>query len=203
MSSNQGKLPKPDEGGWRRRRSSTERPTARDPETPVPGIEEALVDRDRVWHLLTVLPVRQRAVLVLRYYESLPDAEIAELIGRAEGTVRQPPGAGVLYPTNLLRRECRMQRRRHLAALVLRGGAQHVSAEVPVGQWVANGADGGGVPAGAAVGGGDRVGGEPLGDGADRALILREAVLHISYPEGPILNLTDRNCANLLVAPEY
>ncbi len=47
---------------WRRRRSSTESPTPRDPETTILGIAEALVERGRVWHLLTVLPVRQRAV---------------------------------------------------------------------------------------------------------------------------------------------
>ena len=34
------------------------------------------------------LPAQQRAVLVLRYYEGLPDAQIAQLLGLAPGTVR-------------------------------------------------------------------------------------------------------------------
>ena len=34
------------------------------------------------------LPRRQRAVLVLRYYEGLPDSQIADVLGCAPGTVR-------------------------------------------------------------------------------------------------------------------
>lgn len=45
-------------------------------------------DRDQVWSWLARLPRRQRATLVLRYYEDLPDAEIAEILGCAVGTVR-------------------------------------------------------------------------------------------------------------------
>jgi RNA polymerase sigma-70 factor (sigma-E family) len=45
-------------------------------------------ERDRVWSMLAALPPRQRAVLVLRYYEDLPDAEIADVLGCAVGTVR-------------------------------------------------------------------------------------------------------------------
>jgi RNA polymerase sigma-70 factor (sigma-E family) len=37
---------------------------------------------------LAKLPARQRAVLALRYYEDRSDAEIAELLGCAPGTVR-------------------------------------------------------------------------------------------------------------------
>ena len=46
------------------------------------------VERDRIWTMLARLPRRQRAALVLRYYEDLPDAEIAEALGCAVGTVR-------------------------------------------------------------------------------------------------------------------
>jgi RNA polymerase sigma-70 factor (sigma-E family) len=46
------------------------------------------VDRDQMWEMLSRLPRRQRAALVLRYYEDLPDAEIAEVLGCAVGTVR-------------------------------------------------------------------------------------------------------------------
>ena len=49
----------------------------------------AAVDaRDEMWSRLARLPRQQRAALVLRYYEGLPDAEIAETLGCAVGTVR-------------------------------------------------------------------------------------------------------------------
>jgi RNA polymerase sigma factor (sigma-70 family) len=36
---------------------------------------------------LAALPHRQRAALVLQFYEDLPQAEIAEILGCREGTV--------------------------------------------------------------------------------------------------------------------
>jgi RNA polymerase sigma-70 factor (sigma-E family) len=44
--------------------------------------------RDDMWRRLAGLPKRQRAVLVLRYYEQLTDAEIADVLGCSAGTVR-------------------------------------------------------------------------------------------------------------------
>ena len=58
------------------------------PEDPVPDHAGPVVDRDDVWRRLATLPRQQRAVLVLRYYESLTDAEIAEVLGCTVGTVR-------------------------------------------------------------------------------------------------------------------
>lgn len=55
---------------------------------PVRDHAGAVVDRDDVWHRLSLLPRQQRAVLVLRYYERLTDAEIAAALGCAVGTVR-------------------------------------------------------------------------------------------------------------------
>jgi len=49
---------------------------------------EATADRDHVWSLLATLPRQQRAALVLRYYENLRDAEIADVLGCSVGTVR-------------------------------------------------------------------------------------------------------------------
>jgi RNA polymerase sigma-70 factor (sigma-E family) len=54
----------------------------------LPDIAVAAVDRDDVSRLLATLPRRQRAVLVLRYYEGLTDAEIADVLGCVQGTVR-------------------------------------------------------------------------------------------------------------------
>lgn len=45
-------------------------------------------DRDEVWGLLRTLPARQRAALVLRYFDDLPDEEIADTLGCRVGTVR-------------------------------------------------------------------------------------------------------------------
>ncbi|WP_336214524.1 SigE family RNA polymerase sigma factor [Nonomuraea sp. LPB2021202275-12-8] len=45
-------------------------------------------DEQELWQALAGLPRRQRAVLVLRYYEQLTDAEIADVLGISRGTVR-------------------------------------------------------------------------------------------------------------------
>ena len=45
-------------------------------------------DRDEMWRLLATLAPRQRAVLVLRYYDDLPDAAIAEVLGCSAVSVR-------------------------------------------------------------------------------------------------------------------
>ncbi len=44
--------------------------------------------REDMWQRLAGLPRRQRAVVVLRYYEQCTDAEIADLLGCAQPTVR-------------------------------------------------------------------------------------------------------------------
>lgn len=50
---------------------------------------DAAVDMDdELWHDLRKLPHKQRAALVLRYYEGLDDAEIAEVLGCRRTTVR-------------------------------------------------------------------------------------------------------------------
>jgi len=45
-------------------------------------------DREELWRQLAALPPRQRAVLVLRYYEGLSDPEIGEVLRCRPGTVR-------------------------------------------------------------------------------------------------------------------
>jgi RNA polymerase sigma-70 factor (sigma-E family) len=44
--------------------------------------------REDMWQRLARLPRRQRAVLVLRFYQQLGDAEIADLLGCGQSTVR-------------------------------------------------------------------------------------------------------------------
>ena len=41
-----------------------------------------------LWPALLRLPVRQRTVLVLRYYEDLSEQEVARLVGWPLGTVK-------------------------------------------------------------------------------------------------------------------
>lgn len=73
---------------WRRRRASTELVTHRLPERPGPDDANAQADRDLLWQALLTLPPRQRAVIVLRYYEDLSEREVATLLGCAVGTVK-------------------------------------------------------------------------------------------------------------------
>ncbi|WP_020579306.1 SigE family RNA polymerase sigma factor [Actinopolymorpha alba] len=51
--------------------------------------------RDQLWNELRGLPRRQRAVLVLRYYECLSDVEIARVLGISRGTVRSQAARGL------------------------------------------------------------------------------------------------------------
>lgn len=45
-------------------------------------------DNEPLWQALRALPPRQRAVIVLRYYEGLSESEIAETLGVSAGTVK-------------------------------------------------------------------------------------------------------------------
>jgi RNA polymerase sigma-70 factor (sigma-E family) len=45
-------------------------------------------EREAVWRFVQGLPPRQRAVIVLRYYEDLSEAETAELLQISTGTVK-------------------------------------------------------------------------------------------------------------------
>jgi RNA polymerase sigma-70 factor (sigma-E family) len=52
-------------------------------------------ERDALRRALALLPARQRAVLVLRYFEDLPDPTIAELLCCRPGTVRSLASRGL------------------------------------------------------------------------------------------------------------
>jgi RNA polymerase sigma-70 factor (sigma-E family) len=79
----------------RRLRSSDEVVTDEVPDRGDDGFDRGVVERDEMWRALELLSARQRAVLVLRYYEQLPDREIAELIGAREATVRSLAARGL------------------------------------------------------------------------------------------------------------
>lgn len=73
---------------WWRRRWHGERATEVLPETALPDGGLEVDERDALWRLVLRLPVRQRAVLVLRFYEDLSEAETARTLGLSPGTVK-------------------------------------------------------------------------------------------------------------------
>jgi RNA polymerase sigma-70 factor (sigma-E family) len=74
---------------WRRLLKHGELPVAEPRDVPTDeDIGTRHAQRDAVWQLLAGLPRKQRAVLVLRYYEDLPDDEIGKLLDVAPSTVR-------------------------------------------------------------------------------------------------------------------
>lgn len=73
---------------WWRRRWHGERPTEVMPERPGPDQHEQALERDALWQHVKRLPARQRAVLVLRFYEDLSEAQTADLLDISRGTVK-------------------------------------------------------------------------------------------------------------------
>jgi RNA polymerase sigma-70 factor (sigma-E family) len=74
---------------WWRRRRVDEYPTDAVPERPSGrDATEDLALHDALWTALAALPKRQRAMVVLRYYEDLSEAETAQVLGVSVGTVK-------------------------------------------------------------------------------------------------------------------
>ncbi|WP_427885681.1 SigE family RNA polymerase sigma factor [Kribbella sp. GL6] len=73
---------------WRRffRRETPTSDTG--PAGAAPDPADAQAEQDAVWALCATLPAKQRAAVVLRYYEDLPDAEIALILDCSPATVR-------------------------------------------------------------------------------------------------------------------
>jgi RNA polymerase sigma-70 factor (sigma-E family) len=81
---------------WRRLRKNQEVPLAELPDAPAgDDVGTRHAQRDAAWQLLADLPRQQRAVLVLRFYEDLPDDEIATILGCSAGTVRSHASRGL------------------------------------------------------------------------------------------------------------
>lgn len=77
------------QASWWRRNRVDEYPTAELPETDDTSDPIAASDlREVVWTALGRLPRRQRAMVVLRYYEDLTEAETAAILGVSIGTVK-------------------------------------------------------------------------------------------------------------------
>ena len=76
---------------WWRRKWRHETPTESLPEPDGPAgaaSSDSAADRVDVWNARGRLPARQRAVIVLRYYEDLTEAETARTLGCTVGTVK-------------------------------------------------------------------------------------------------------------------
>ena len=78
-------------------------------DVPEAAIDDAGLRRGEDWdalrRALALLPSRQRAVLVLRYLEDLPDAAIAALLSCTTGTVRSHAARGLAALRPLLTTE--------------------------------------------------------------------------------------------------
>ena len=79
---------------WRRRGRRPEVAMTHEPPSATDATE-ALDLRDALSRALSALPPRQRAVLVLRYWEQLSEAEAAEVLGCSVGTVKSTASRGL------------------------------------------------------------------------------------------------------------
>jgi RNA polymerase sigma-70 factor (sigma-E family) len=73
---------------WRRRGRRPESLVSEHPDQPTPDRTDDIVARDQLVTALQELPARMRAVIVLRYYEDLTEAQTAEALGCSVGTVK-------------------------------------------------------------------------------------------------------------------
>ena len=87
---------------WRRRRSSQEVPAFRVVDVALPSPADDVTDHEAVWSAVLSLPSRQRAVIVLRFYEDLSEAQTAEIVGMAVGTVKSHCHSGCQRLAELL-----------------------------------------------------------------------------------------------------
>jgi RNA polymerase sigma-70 factor (sigma-E family) len=95
--------------GWRRRRWVGELPSQHLDDGAYEPIDQAAIElRGSVLAALALLPARQRAVVVLRYYLDCTEAETADLLGVTVGTVKSQAFKGL----------ARLRESRPLAALL-------------------------------------------------------------------------------------
>jgi RNA polymerase sigma-70 factor (sigma-E family) len=88
---------------WRRARWRQEAPVEVVPDPAIEGDgQERHALADTVRRALAALPARQRAVLVLRYFEDLPEAQVADLLGCSVGTVKTHTSRGIRRLRELL-----------------------------------------------------------------------------------------------------
>ncbi|WP_371781161.1 SigE family RNA polymerase sigma factor [Streptosporangium subroseum] len=78
---------------WWRRRWRGEVPTEILPDRAITGdFTSDVGDRDTLWTAVGALSGRQRAVIVLHYFEEMPLAQVAEVLGCSVGAVKSQLG---------------------------------------------------------------------------------------------------------------
>jgi RNA polymerase sigma-70 factor (sigma-E family) len=88
---------------WWRARWRREVPMATFPDRSAPAAEEHRhAIGEEVRRALATLPVRQRTALVLRFFEDLPEAQVAELMGCSVGSVKTHTHRGLHAMRRLL-----------------------------------------------------------------------------------------------------
>jgi RNA polymerase sigma-70 factor (sigma-E family) len=81
---------------WRQVARRRERPLLPSDADPLaPDQSDAVAERDFLLRALAALPPRQRTVLVLRYFNDLSEAEIADALGCSVGTVKSQVSRGL------------------------------------------------------------------------------------------------------------
>lgn len=81
---------------WFRRRGwQAERPTTHLLDRPVSGLTADSAVRTDILRAIAVLPPRQRAVVVLRFYEDLTITRVADMLGCSEGSVKSQTHAAL------------------------------------------------------------------------------------------------------------
>ena len=80
---------------WRRAWRRNERSTETLPESPTVDDQVGFEQRDAMWELVQTLPPKQRAAVVLRYYEGLSEAETAHALGVSLGAVKSNTSRGI------------------------------------------------------------------------------------------------------------
>jgi len=56
--------------------------------TSTPAPDDEITNRDILWHAISSLPERQRAVVFFRYYQDLPERDVAEILSCSVGAVK-------------------------------------------------------------------------------------------------------------------
>jgi RNA polymerase sigma-70 factor (sigma-E family) len=92
---------------WWRLRSSHETGLRQQDEPAWGGRVEEVAEHERVWQAILTLPPRQRAVIVLKYFEDLSEAEIAVTLRMARGTVKSHGHAAARRLARLLEEPAR------------------------------------------------------------------------------------------------